>query len=528
MFPKTTHPPTTMISFTKETLREALNGLRVLKLTKQVMPFLQRVLVSGHESVVQFDGTDLDQYLRYEGAGSTVTATRLLVPYEVLANVAKQADATGEIRLCAGDEPCIIYPVSGSLISVPFTFLDVAEFPPKPMPEGNVIALPAGVIGAMSEALGCASQDTSRYLLNSVYLDQHAVVATDGRQLYRRNSIDLPLAEGVIFPRSGVPGILPNEGAELLIWTTNDLRLAQITAGRWRWITKLIDGNFPNYAQVIPRLDSYTAMIHLAEADVARLRAVVPKLPGFKDPNSTVVLSISSEKGAVLKTAPRLPKVHVALERSDVTCPAPVEIGFNAKYFLGALDTGLRELRVRDPFSPLVLVDDARLQMWMPIKIGAEENAPAAAASSGVNETTSTPGTAPSNQSSDPSGTSPAPVVPVSEPPPVSETETQTHNPSTTMVATNTHNQPARETRDNSASGAVASRIPAASAAQPLTVVDAINARLGRLRDLLREAATEFANIQALVKEQQRSYRLLERDHETLKKNIRALREVPV
>src|SRR5690606_22042462 len=110
---------------------------------------------------------------------------------------------------------------------------------------------------------------------------------------------------------------------------------------------------------------------------------------------------------------------------------------------------------------------------------------------------TSTPGVEPSNQSSDPSSKGPAPVVPVNEPTPasetqsVSETTTQTHNPSTAMVAPNTHTQLASETRDGSASGAVAPRIPAASAAQPLTVVDAINARLGRLRDLLREAGTE-------------------------------------
>ncbi len=95
------------------------------------------------------------------------------------------------------------------------------------------------------------------------------------------------------------------------------------------------------------------------------------------------------------------------------------------------------------------------------------------------------------------------------------------------MVAPAT-TQPAREIREDAAPGAVASRIPPSAPAQPATVADAINARLVRLRDLLREAGNEFTNIQNLVKEQQRSYRVLERDHEALKKNIRALREVPV
>lgn len=521
-----------MISFSKETLREALNGLRVLKLPKQVLPACQHVLVQGFASVAWFDGTDLDQYLRYEGAGANTGATRLLVPYEVLANAAKQADATGEICLFDGPEPFIVYSVAGSPMSVPFSLLDVADFPPKPTPAGEAIPLPAGVIGAMREALGCASADQNRYILNGVYLDAHAVVATDARQLYRRNSLDLPLPKGLLFPRSGVPGILPDSEAALLVWTEHNRELAQISAGRWRWITKLIDGNFPNYAQVIPRPDSYGTMVHLAEADVARLQSVVPKLPGFKAPDSIVVLSISEDKGAVLRTAPQQPKVHVALDRSDVVCPAPIEIGFNARYLLGALETGMRELRVRDPMSPLLLLDESRLQMWMPYGLGNASPAPVA--------------TAPveplpaATENSDPSGESPAPVVPTESTPaapdpapepvtPVSTTHHETHQPNDSIMVApaSTPSQPASETREGTAPGAVASRIPAAPA-PAVSIVDAINARLGRLRDLLREAGTEFANIQTLVKEHQRSYRTLERDHEALKKNIRALREVPV
>ena len=53
-----------MITFSKETLREALQGLRVLKLSKQSMPVLRQVLVFGYESLVEFTGTDLDQFLR--------------------------------------------------------------------------------------------------------------------------------------------------------------------------------------------------------------------------------------------------------------------------------------------------------------------------------------------------------------------------------------------------------------------------------------------------------------------------------
>ena len=43
--------------------------------------------------------------------------------------------------------------------------------------------IPAGVLGSIVEAQGCASTDHTRYLLNSVLLTRHEVVATDGLAL---------------------------------------------------------------------------------------------------------------------------------------------------------------------------------------------------------------------------------------------------------------------------------------------------------------------------------------------------------
>ncbi len=515
-----------MIRFSKETLREALTGLRVLKPGKHAMPALQCVRVSGCDTLLHFERTDLDQVIRYEGVGVADAWTQLLVPYEMLVTAAKQADGGSELVLSGGLSPTLAYKVAGLPVTLPFDAIDVAEYPPTPTAEGEVIHLPEGVLGAMKEALGCASTDSSRYLLNSVLLDAHAVVATDGRQLYRRNSLDLPIREGgVIFPNSAVLDVLPDTSADLWIWTTSGERsFAQISVGPWRWTTKLLDGNFPNYRQVIPRIEDYPALVHLGEVDVARIKSVLPKLPGFKDTNSPIVLRIDGDS-ASLHTAPGRPKVQVALEHSDIVCKEPVSVGFNAKLLLGALQTKSRELRVRDPRSPVMLTGYSRVQLWMPVHIEEPQPVP-------VPKIDATAGSAPvadtPSVSADPSSESPASVVPVSEEPTVSEpvNDNQTHNPTETMVAPNS-SQPVNQTREDSASGVVASRISAAPA-QPVTVVDAINQRLARLRDLLREAGNEFANIHTLVKEQQRSYRVLERDHEALKKNIRALREVNV
>jgi DNA polymerase-3 subunit beta len=541
-----------MIIFSKETLREALQGLRVLKLSKQSMPVLRQVLVFGYETLVEFSGTDLDQFLRYEGVGLSSNGTRVLVPYEQLQDVAKTADTGSEIQIHDGESALIRYHASGAVLEVPFTPVALDEFPPQPTADGEPIALPVGVLASMEEAMGCASEDTTRYILNGVYLDHHAVVATDGRQLYRRNSLELPVPQGSIFPTSLVLGVLPHdEAAHLWLWSRGEHPLAQITAGKWRWVTKLIEGKFPNYQQVIPQMDNYGGLVRISEADAARILSVVPKLPGFKDKESKVVLSVT-DKGAVLRTAPNLPKVHLALDRSEVVRTASSDVAFNAKYLLGALQRGMRELHARDHVSALVMTDANRIHLWMPLRdvvTPPAESTPVPVVDPVSVSTATVRALSPiDNAPSGPSGENPAQVVsaepamqvsaasePVSptnrfNPQPNVSTSTRLENNTTMVAPINTPNVNESASRDVAGNNPVVTTVPRIVLPEqpPVSASDALQAKLSKTRDLLRDLGNELGGIQNLIRDSARQYKALERDHENLKKNIRALREVPV
>lgn len=501
-----------MIIFSKETLRAALSGLRVLKLSKQSLPVLRQVLVFGYETTVEFAGTDLDQYLRYEGIGTGTAALRILVPYDLLQDVAKKADAGSDIQIQGGDAPLVRYNASGVAFDDSFNPIALSEFPGVPTPCSDPIVLPIGVLTAMNEALGCASTDQTRYILNGVYLDAHAVVATDGRQLYRRNSLELAVPQGSIFPASPVPGILPQgELADLWLWPREERPYAQISVGRWRWVTKLIEGHFPNYQQVIPKLDTYSGLVRISEPDAARLQSVLPKLPGYKDKDSKVVLSVT-EKGAVIPTAANLPKVQVALDRSEVVSMPFSDVAFNSRYLLSALERGMRELYTRDHVSPLMMSDANRIHLWMPLR---DVVTPPAVSTEAASSSSDSPG-----ESSVPVVPS-EPAVQVSAVSITNVSETQIH---TTMVAAST-TQPVSETSEGGSSSA-ASRVVLPET--PVSAADAVQAKLGKVRELLRDLGNEIGGLQNLFRETTRQFKALERDHESLKKNIRALREVPV
>jgi len=92
------------------------------------------------------------------------------------------------------------------------------------------------------------------------------------------------------------------------------------------------------------------------------------------------------------------------------------------------------------------------------------------------------------------------------------------------MVASN--NTPVSETSEQVSKSRVPT--PRIVSEAPASAADAVQEKLQRLRDLLRDVQGEIGGLQGLLRESTRQFKALERDHENLKKNIRALREVPV
>ncbi len=474
-----------MISFSYKYLRQALQGLRVLKVSKQKLQPLQCVLVRGIGETVTFEATNLDEHLSFEGRGVTGIPATQLVPFDLLHDALKAADPESLVTLEADS---LNYVTGGSKLSVPLEEQKVDDFPPAPIPEGDPITLPAGVVGSMVEAQGCASTESTRYILNSVLLSRHEVVSTDGKQLYLRNGLELALPEGgLIVPGSGVPGVLTaGHPAELWAWDLENSPKATITQGPWRWTTKLVVGNYPNFKQVIPRTEDYGTTIRIGDADATRLISVLPRLPGFKESSSPVRLSIT-DKGAELSPPSRLPQVKVALDRSEIT-GGPNAVQFNSSFLLAALKRGFRELRVRDGVSPLLMKDESRINLWMPVRLDNQVPAPAPVEAS-----------SPVQSSTNDSQPQPEPnMVAIKTPAAESPVAQPVADPSATRI------------------------VPVET--QEISPLDTLQ----RAKDLLRDVQAAITEASTAIRDLTREKRAVEKDLESLKRNIRVLRAVEV
>jgi DNA polymerase-3 subunit beta len=222
------------------------------------------------------------------------------------------------------------------------------------------------------------SLDETRYNLNGVYFDpgkdSTKMVATDGHRLAM---IEKPLTgkfglkKGVIIPRKGLM-----ELRRLLLEETSapgELGFSE-NSGVFRrqglvMVMRLIDGQFPDYTQVIPSEgDRHITLPRARFLETLRRVALIAA-----DRASAVKLEVSTNQLRVTSQNPDLgeAKEDLVIEYTG----APMKIGFNAKYVqdvLTVVDSEQIRLELADELSPGVLRpvgDKNYVAVIMPMRI---------------------------------------------------------------------------------------------------------------------------------------------------------------
>lgn len=257
------------------------------------------------------------------------------------------------------------------------------EYPTLPAfsPE-RTVTVQAAVLSEMIErTMYAASSDETRYNLNGVYLEKLEeagklrMVATDGHRLAyvdRSFGADLEgLADGLIIPRKGLSELKrlvdEDDADEVELGFEGNNGLAR--KGGVTLVMRLIEGEFPNYRQVVPK-DAKISLTLPTEPLVHALRRVAllsaERSRAIKFELASGQLSLSSNN----------PDLGDAREELDVDFAGdPLSIAFNARYLMDALAVcGAKEVRLvfKDSLSPTQIIpaDDAdSLAVVMPMRL---------------------------------------------------------------------------------------------------------------------------------------------------------------
>lgn len=362
-------------------LSKALYRAQGIVEKKSTMPILSSVLIEAKKTP--------------EGGRVTVSAYDLEVgvsgehPAEVLkeGSVALQAKSLYEIVKNLPENVVLLKKGANNRVEVSsgtaeFKIVGQAaeEFPTLPkMDQVPFVPVEASALLEMIEMTQFAiSTDETRYNLNGVYFDPGAestkMVATDGHRL---SLIEKPLAgnfglkKGVIIPRKGLM-----ELRRLLLEETavpGELGFSD-NSGVFRrqglvMVMRLIDGQFPDYTQVIPSESARSIALPRARfLETLRRVALIAS-----DKAGAVKLELSKNQLRVTSQNPDLgeAKEDLVVEYGG----EPLKIGFNAKYVqdvLTAVDSDQVALELADELSPGVVRpvgDRSYVAVIMPMRI---------------------------------------------------------------------------------------------------------------------------------------------------------------
>lgn len=375
------------ISLPLAELKSALAGLGKVITRNSTLPVLGCVKIHRTaEGWVALTATDLERFVtRRVEQPCEPEALTVLAPYRELLEI---------VRSCGSGERLLIAPKDSGTVSVRFSLAGqfgeqplkcpaADEFPPTPTVAGEPVPFSAPLRHAIHQAMECASEDPTRAMLQGALLDvsqpkAHHIVATDGKVLFSANSWQLPLKRSVFIPAHRFlawPEF--NRDGEWQLRVSPDAPLIQINSRRWRFISRVPEGQYPNWRHVLPDPQAAKTRITIDPRAVAGLVKTLDRLPCHDPEHLTMGLEWKQGALSVMGRPPGSPSwVKVPVPEANGS-GSDVTVFLNRQLVIRALEFELTEIAIIDPMSPVRFSSGSRQMIVMPVRVDPGEQAPA-------------------------------------------------------------------------------------------------------------------------------------------------------
>jgi DNA polymerase-3 subunit beta len=362
------------------------NGLaQVLNVvgSKATMPILSNVLIEAEKDHITLTTTNLDLGIRCkikaevkEPGSVTLPVKRLATIVRELPNVDVVFDAAPnhQVKLASGGSNFKIMGIGKE------------EFPPLPeFGDEKSFTLEQAELTAMLKSVAYAqSSDETRYILNGVYFNfkdgKLSLVATDGRRLALiSKELEVPAtsAGSIILPAKTVGELLRmlDKGEKLKI-SFNDRRAAfqlntdKDTSGLIDSIylySKVVEGNYPNYNQVIPKETHQRIKLEreLFQQCVHRAALVC------SEKSNSVKIKVTSNLLEITAQSPDFGEAH---ESMAIAYSGPdLQVAFNPQFIMDPLRALTKDevfFELKDEVSPGVFKTlESFICVIMPVRL---------------------------------------------------------------------------------------------------------------------------------------------------------------
>jgi DNA polymerase-3 subunit beta len=346
---------------------------------RTTLPILNNILLETTAEGLSLTATNLEIGIRkvvpaeVGDEGSTTAPARLLTDF-----VATLPDAPLDMELDTGTQTLT---VRCGRFDTHIKCIEADEFPPGPRPdEGDRLSIPLeGLLGAIEQTQMAASTDEARPVLTGELLHiegtKLVLVATDGHRLAERKleaSTAEELEARLIVPARALgelPRAFRGESGEVEVLVSKARNQIFFRAGASEVTSRLIDGNYPNYAQVIPSKSSTSIRISTSEL-MQTVRAV-----SLFARDSANVIRVRAQQGTLVLSATTNEVGDSRAELGAEVDGSEIQIAFNARYVLDALAVIPEEqveFKFDGPLSPGLIKSPGSedyLYVIMPVRV---------------------------------------------------------------------------------------------------------------------------------------------------------------
>lgn len=358
---------------------EFITGLQAVQnvvSTRTTLPILSNVLLNAVGDRLTLTATDLDVTISKTVEAKVEIDGSFTMPVKKLLSIAREVGGS-QIEMDVSKNQCSIK--SGSS-SYRVNGLPAEEFPPIPNFSGQTtIQMPQDTVKTMLRRTSFAvSTDENRYVLNGLFLifkeNKLTMVATDGRRLALAEE-DVELKDDnpleVIVPTKAIQELsrsLGDKGDVEIQITENQVSfgLKENDGTGSLIVSKLVEGAYPNYKQVIPAESKHRVTLDKEELFHALRRAEIMT----SEKANSVKLTFSENN---LTFTANSPEVGESRETMAIKYEGEeTSIAFNPQFFidpLKALDEEEVHFEFTDQLSPgVVKVKHPFLYVIMPMR----------------------------------------------------------------------------------------------------------------------------------------------------------------
>lgn len=344
--------------------------------SRNTLPILSNILLETEDDRLKLTATDLDTAIRCTIPAQIAENGATAVPAALLADmVSKLPDAPITLEAQDGKVAVRCGKSNYTILSLP-----AEDYPAIPeVNDGTEITLPQGTLKEMLHMTTfAASKEETRSLLMGVLFEGSGsnltLVATDTHRLALKKS---PSGQELEKPVSLVVPAKPLIELERVLKNSSDETVtvrfgasqAQFQTADVTLVSRLLDGQFPNYDKVIPKSAERKITFSREELlnAVRRVNIVA---------HSSAEKAILTTKGDTIEMTAESPDVGKAFEEVKVSMDgSDITIAFNARYLmevLGIIESEEVRLELTGALNPGILRpvgNDDFLYVVMPMQV---------------------------------------------------------------------------------------------------------------------------------------------------------------